>query len=433
MAACLAKLGHEVIGVDTNPAKVELLKEGRCLIVEPDLDPILAAGHRAGRISGTADAFEAVCGSDVSFVCVGTPSLRAGRLGLGSLERVSEEIGKALARKHRWHTIAIRSTVLPSTIESVVIPIIERKSGKLLGKDFAVCANPEFIREGTAVRDFFHPPFTVIGTQDPRFAEPLQEIYAALEATVFEISIRAAEMVKYTCNAFHALKIDFANEIGTLSRELGIDASQVMDVVCADTKLNISKAYLKPGFAFGGSCLPKDVAALAHRARQMEITLPLLQSILPSNQAHIDRALESIIALRKKKIGFMGLSFKSGTDDLRESAALYLIKRLLGDGCHIQVYDRSVSKSLIHGENRRFAEQEIPHIFSLLRPTMEEVIRNSEVIVIANNDEEYSRLFELITVRQEVIDLTGRRNVPHRSQTTVDEQIPSIQLQQNVA
>ena len=419
MAACLARAGHNVIGVDTNLLKVDALNEGRCLIIEPDLDPIIAAEHRSGRLRATGDAVQAVSHSDISFVCVGTPSLRAGRLDLASVQRVCEQLGAALAANDKWHTIVIRSTVLPGTIESVVVPALERNSGKKVQVNFAVCANPEFIREGTAIQDFFHPPFTVLGASDSRWLASLRDIYGSLPGPVFEISVRAAEMVKYACNAYHALKIDFANEIGSLSHELGIDAHEVMDIVCADTKLNISRAYLKPGFAFGGSCLPKDVGALVHRARELDLTVPLLQSILPSNQAHIDRAMESILACGKKRIGLLGLSFKSGTDDLRESAALQLIKRLIGDGCRVLVYDRSVSRSFVQGANRVFAETEIPHIFSLIRPTLEEVVRESEVLVIGNNDDEYLRVADMVADGQQILDLTGIRASSDRSGTEI--------------
>lgn len=426
MAACLAYLGHEVIGVDTNPVKVQLMNEGHSLIVEPELDSITAAGHAGGKLRATTNPVEAVRSSDVSFLCVGTPSLRSGKPGLDSLERVCEQLGTALATKDAWHTIAVRSTVLPGTIESVAVPTIVRNSGKHVGTDFAVCSNPEFIREGTAIQDFFHPPFTVMGAQDSRWLAPLRDIYEPLSSPLYETSIRTAEMVKYTCNAFHALKVDFANEIGSLSRELGVNPEEVMEVVCADTKLNISRAYLRPGFAFGGSCLPKDVRALTHYARQVDLTLPLLQAILPSNQAHVDRAMDSILACGKRRIGFFGLSFKSGTDDLRESPPLQLIKRLIGDGCQVQVYDRSVSHSFIHGANRLFAEAEIPHIFSLIRSTMEQVVRESEVIVIGNNDEEYMRIPDLVTADQQIVDLVGMRwlsrpralTIPHVSHPT---------------
>jgi GDP-mannose 6-dehydrogenase len=419
MAACLAHLGHDVIGVDTNPVKVDLLNEGRCLIVEPQLDSLLTTAFAAGRIRATTDPTEAVLHSDVSFVCVGTPSLRAGRLDVSSVQRVSDEVGTALASKNGWHTIAIRSTVLPGTIESVVIPSLERNSGKHAEVDFVVCANPEFIREGTAIEDFFYPSFTVMGARQSRWLAPLRDIYRSLPGAVFETSIPTAEMVKYACNAFHALKIDFANEIGSLARELGVDPLKVMEVFCADTKLNTSRAYLRPGFAFGGSCLPKDVAALAHCARQQELTTPLLQAILPSNQAHIDRAMEAILACGKRRIGVLGLTFKPGTDDLRESAMLQLVKRLIGDGHQVLIYDRNVSRSFIHGANRRFAETEIPHIFCLLRPSLDEVVRKSEVVVVGNNDSEYLRAAELAENGQKIIDLVGMSWPSHLPPATV--------------
>jgi GDP-mannose 6-dehydrogenase len=423
MAACLAHSGHTVIGVDTNATKVELMNEGRCLIVEPGLDPILMEENRAGRLRATTDPIEAVQNSDVSFICVGTPSLRAGRLGLESVEGVSEQLGAALAMKGQWHTIAVRSTVLPGTIESTVIPIIERVSRKNAEQNFAVCSNPEFIREGTAVEDFFNPPFTILGAMDSKRLKPIRDIYDSVPGKVFETSIRGAEMVKYACNAFHAVKIDFANEIGSLARELDVDPHEVMDIVCADTKLNISRKYLRPGFAFGGSCLPKDISALTHCAKQRDLVLPLLQSVLPSNRAHIDRALELILGCGKRTVGFLGLSFKSGTDDLRESAPLYLIKRLLGEGCQILIYDRSVSRSFIHGANRRFAETEIPHIFSLLRSTLNEVIKESEVIVVGNDDAEYMSVPEKMSPGQQLIDLVEIR-WPSRPAATVVDHTP---------
>lgn len=406
MVGCLARFGHSVIGVDSNPTKVELLNEGRCLMVEPELDAILAEEFAAGRIRATVYPAEAILQSDLSFVCVGTPSFHSGRLDSSSVQRVSRELGRALAAKKTWHTFAIRSTVLPGTTESMVIPLIEAASGKRVGVDFAVCDNPEFIREGSAIQDFFNPSFTVMGANDPSWLTPLREVYANLPGQFFELPTRTSEMVKYACNTFHALKIDFANEIDSLARKLGADGESVMNVLCADTKLNISRAYLKPGFAFGGSCLPKDVGALAHSARQMELTLPLLQAILPSNQAHINRALESVLATGKRKIGVLGLSFKNGTDDLRESASLQLIKRLIGEGRDVLVYDPTVERSFIHGSNRKFAETEIPHIFGLLRTTLDEVVGHSELIIIGNKDPEYLKIVEMTTGKM-VVDLVG--------------------------
>jgi GDP-mannose 6-dehydrogenase len=428
MAACLARLGHCVIGVDINRIKVESFNQGRCLICEPNLEPIIAEEHRAGRLRATSDAAEAVHNSDLSFVCVGTPSLRAGRLDVSSVARVCEEIGSAFATKHAWHTIAIRSTVLPGTIERVVIPDLQRHSRKSVEQDFAVCANPEFIREGSAVQDFFQPPFTVIGAPEPSFLVPLRDLYGILPGAMFETSLRTAEMVKYACNTFHALKIVFANEIGSLSDELGVNADEVMNVLCGDTKLNISRTYLKPGFAFGGSCLPKDVGALAYCAQKMDLTLPLLQAILPGNRAHIDRALERIRCYGKQRIGFLGLSFKSGTADLRESAALHVVKRLIGEGCQVLIYDPGLCHSLLYGANRRFAEAEIPHILSLLRPNMDEVVHASEVIVIANRDEEYLRVAELVTVDQTIVDLVGIRCSAQQPPTSAEDQTPAPAL-----
>lgn len=406
MVGCLAHFGHSVIGVDSNPTKVKLLNEGRCLMVEPELDALLAEGFAEGRIRATDDPAEAILQSDLTFVCVGTPSLRSGKLDSSGIQRVSEELGRALAAKKTWHTFAIRSTVLPGTTESLIIPLIEATSGKKAGVDFAVCDNPEFIREGSAIQDFFHPSFTVMGANDPKWLAPLREVYAGLPGQAFELSTRTAEMVKYACNAFHALKIDFANEIGSLAHQFGADGDRVMDVLCADTKLNISRVYLKPGFAFGGSCLPKDVGALTHSARQMELSLPLLQAIMPSNQAHIDRALEAVLATGKGKVGVLGLSFKSGTDDLRESPSLHLTKRLIGEGREVLVYDSTVERSFIHGSNRKFAETEIPHIFGLLRPTLDEVVSQSELIIIGNKDPEYLRIVDMVG-DQMVIDLVG--------------------------
>jgi GDP-mannose 6-dehydrogenase len=314
-----------------------------------------------------------------------------------------------------------------------VIPILEREAGKRADVDFGVCANPEFIREGSAVRDFFLPAFTVMGTREARSLGALRQIYGSLPGMVFETSIQTAEMVKYACNAFHALKIDFANEIASFARELGVDPNEVMDIVCADTKLNISRAYLRPGFAFGGSCLPKDVGALVHCARQHDLALPLLEALLPSNHAHINRAYESLLACGRKKVGFLGLSFKAGTDDLRESPALLLIKRLIGEGYVVRAYDRSISKSRIYGENKRFAETEIPHLFSILRPTMEEVVRESEVIVIANNDEEYSRTSTLLNPEQRIIDLVGLHRSSQPTTTLVPQQPATYQVRQQTA
>jgi GDP-mannose 6-dehydrogenase len=416
MSACLAHMGHRVMGVDVNPLKVQLLNSGRSPIREPELDELVAEGHNSCHLHATLSAAEAVAQSELSFLCVGTPSLRNGSLDLGSLERACEQLGQALAAKSARHTIAVRSTVLPGSIEGIIIPALERASGKRAGLDFLVCSNPEFMREGSAIDDFFHPSFTVLGAQDRAHLAPLREMYSQLPGSTFETSLRSAEMVKYVCNTFHALKVDFANEIGTLCKALGVPSDEVMSIFWADTKLNISPAYLKPGFAFGGSCLPKDLKALSYRAKQLDLQLPLLNAIFPSNQAHIERAVERILNAGKRRIGCLGLSFKKGTDDLRESPLLLVVKRLLGEGCEVQIYDRNVSWSCVHGANRQFAESEIPHIASLLRPSLEEVVRSAELIVIGNSDDEYSRIQEWLRSDQIVLDFAHVRNLPPHAQ-----------------
>lgn len=411
-AACLARLGHRVMGVDTNPTKVELLDCGRSPIVEPGMLELVAEGHRSCRLHATSDPVKAIADSELTFIAVGTPGLRNGRLDLSAIKRVSQEIGQALRTKSGYHWVVMRSTVLPGTVDSVVVPGLELASGKRAGADFAVCSNPEFLREGSAIADFLQPSLTLLGGQDPAHLEPLRSLYGSLPGRIVETTLGTAEMVKYVCNTWHAVKVDFANEMGTICQQLGVQADEVMKVFLADTKLNISSAYLKPGFAFGGSCLPKDVRAFAYRAKQMDLHLPLLEAVLSSNQAHIDRATELILLTRKKKIGFLGLSFKSGTDDLRESPLVQVVKRLLGEGRQILIYDRNVSWSCIHGANRQYAESEIPHIASLLRSQMDEVIQHAEVLVIGNRDEEYARLYGPRPVDQIIFDFAHLGNLP---------------------
>lgn len=384
-AACLASKGHHVIGVDPNPIKVDALHTGRTPIVEAGMDEMIAAAHKGGRISATTDPKDALLKTDISFISVGTPSQRNGKLDLSHIYTVSKEIGEALREKTSFHWIVLRSTVLPGTTESEVIPAIEASSGKKAGRDFSVCFNPEFLREGSAVQDFNKPPFTIIGSGASEDVSPIRELYEWAPAAIHETTIRTAEMVKYVCNAFHALKISFANEIGTLCAEIGIDPLKVAEIYTSDTHLNISKAYLKPGFAFGGSCLPKDLRALNYKAKELDLRLPLLQSILPSNQEHIDRAIESVLQLGKKRIGVLGLSFKSGTDDLRESPMVMVVKRLLGEGCHIQIWDEKVSLGQLIGSNQQFIQETIPHIGELLQPNLQEVVHNSDVLLLGTH------------------------------------------------
>jgi GDP-mannose 6-dehydrogenase len=412
-AACLAQKGNIVIGVDINPLKVRMLDSGRTPVLEPGLEQLIADNHNECRLQATTDAVRAVHNSDISFVCVGTPSLRNGKLDLSGVERCCHDIGEALRTKHGFHWIVIRSTVLPGTCESVVIPAIEAASGKRAGRDFAVCNNPEFTREGCAVADFLNPTITVLGALDPAHLDALREVYAGISGRVFETSLGVAEMVKYICNAFHALKVVFANEVGTVCRQLDIDERMVMDIFTSDTRLNISAAYLTPGFAFGGSCLPKDLRALTYCAHQLDMDLPLLEAIMKGNQAHIERALDAVLATRRKRVGVLGLSFKAGTDDLRDSPMVQLIKRLLGEGCHVRIWDRDVSLGRLIGSNRQFIEDEVPHIGSLLVSDLTDVIDNSEIIVLGTKAVDEPSLRATLRPDQILIDLVGvSSNVP---------------------
>jgi len=409
-AACLAKAGHRVIGVDVNPAKVEMVESGHAPVLEPGLDELVAEGRRACRLHATVDAKMAVSQSEISFLCVGTPSLRNGCLDVGAVKRTCEEIGEALRSKKEFHWVVLRSTVLPGTAKSLAIPTIEAAGGKRSGVDFAVCANPEFTREGCAVADFLNPAITVLGADDPAHLTPLRELCRESPGQVFETSLGVAEMVKYVCNAFHALKVTFANEIGTLCQQLEVDALAAMKIFMSDRRLNISDAYLTPGFAFGGSCLPKDVRALAYSANQLDLDLPLLRAIMTSNQAHLERAAEAVLATKRKRVGILGLSFKSGTDDLRESPLVQLVKRLLGEGCQIQIWDQDVSLGRLVGSNRQFIEEEIPHIGALLSTDLEEVVRRAEVLVIGAKALDEEAILATLRPDQPVIDLRSSRS-----------------------
>lgn len=408
-AACLADAGHRVIGVDVNPAKLDLLESGRAPVLEPGLDDLVAAGHKAGRLHATSDAVAAVSESEISFICVGTPSLPNGRLDLRIVERACEEIGSALRVKRAFHWIVVRSTMLPGTARSVVVPRIEAYSQKRAGVDFAVCVNPEFTREGSAVADFLHPAITVLGADDPAHLFPLREIYEGNPGQVFASSLNAAEMVKYVCNAFHALKVTFANEVGALCGHLDVDEREVTKIFLSDNKLNISAAYLTPGFAFGGSCLPKDLNALTYRAKQLDLDLPLMRAVLPSNQAHLERAVSTVLATKRKRIGVLGLSFKPGTDDLRDSPMVQLVKRLLAEGRAVQIWDQDVSLGRLVGSNRQFIEQEVPHIGALLSTDLEHVINSSEVVVIGTNSADVREYFAARNPQRIVIDLQAIR------------------------
>jgi GDP-mannose 6-dehydrogenase len=404
-AACFAREGHEVTGVDVNPTKVEIINEGRSPIVEAGINELIGEMVKAGRLRATTDSAEAVRASEISLVCVGTPSQPNGSLDLTYVRRVCEEIGAALSDKQESHIIVIRSTMLPGTIETIVIPALEASSGKKAGADFNVCINPEFLREGTSLKDFYAPPFTLIGADEERVASRVGQLYKGIDAPVFVTNIRAAEMVKYTCNSFHALKVSFANEIGNICKNLGIDSHQVMEIFCRDTKLNLSPYYLKPGFAFGGSCLPKDLRAITYKAKELDVDVPLLASILPSNRQQIERAVEMVLRTGRKRIGVLGFSFKAGTDDLRESPMVALIETLIGKGMQLAIYDRDVSLARLFGANREYIEREIPHISQLMRTSVREVVESSDVVVIGNKATEFREIEGKLKEGQLVIDL----------------------------
>jgi GDP-mannose 6-dehydrogenase len=388
-AGCLAADGHQVIGVDPVPTKVELIKSGRSPIVEADIDEIIESTVRSGRLRATDNCSEAIHETDLSFVCVGTPSQTNGNLDLRFIRRICEQIGEALKSKDSRHTVVIRSTILPGTMGTTVIPVLEEASGKKVGTDFGLCVNPEFLREGSAVRDFRFPPKTVIGEFDRLSGDTLVSLYERLESPLTRTDVDTATMVKYVDNSWHALKIGFANEIGTLCKSLRIDSHSVMDIFCQDRVLNISPAYLMPGFAFGGSCLPKDLRALMYKAKMHDLTLPILTSILPSNDSQIARGLQLVMEKGHKKVGVLGFSFKAGTDDLRESPMIEVIERLIGKGYDLRIYDRNVKLARLVGANRDFILNRIPHISKLMVEDISSVLTHARTVVIGNKDPEF--------------------------------------------
>src|SRR5947207_4896170 len=404
-AGSFAADGHEVIGVDVNAEKVAAINAGRSPIVEPGLDDLLARNAAEGRLRATTNTAEAIADTEVSLLCVGTPSRRNGSLDLTYLERVSEEIGAALEDKSTYHVVVVRSTVLPGTTHGVVIPALERTSGKKYGDGFGVSVNPEFLREGTALKDFRKPPLTLVGHNHAADASGTIALYQAIDAPLVSTSIRVAEMMKYTSNAWHALKVCFANEIGNWCKNLDVDSHEVMDIFCRDEKLNLSSYYLKPGFAFGGSCLPKDVRALQYRAKELDVDLPVIQAILPSNRLQIQNALDQVLDTGRKRVGLLGFSFKAGTDDLRESPLVILAEALLGKGLSLRIFDRNVSLARLVGANKEYIEQQIPHLSSLLCNTIDEVIDESEVVVVGNQSPEFAEAVTRCRADQIGIDL----------------------------
>lgn len=413
-AGCLATDGHEVIGVDPNPTKVELINRGLTPIIEKDIGEMIQSAVGKGTLRATTSVAEAVTGSDISLICVGTPSQLNGNLDLSYVRRVCEEIGQALRDKDSFHVVVARSTMLPGSMRSVVIPTLEQSSGKVAGRDFGVCNNPEFLREGTAVYDYYNPPKTVIGETDALAGDMLVRLYEKMDAPLVRTSVETAEMVKYTDNNWHALKVAFANEIGNLSKALGIDGHEVMEIFCKDTKLNLSAYYMKPGFAFGGSCLPKDVRALTYKGRSLDLDLPVLNSIMPSNQRQIQKGIDMVMGYGKRKIGVLGFAFKAGTDDLRESPLVEVIEALLGKGFDLRLYDRNVNLAALTGANRDYILNHIPHISKLMVSEMNEVLEFAEVIVIGNGAKEFAGVLEHLRPGQVVVDLV--RVTPGKSE-----------------
>jgi len=404
-AACFANGGHDVTGVDLNSTKVEIINSGKSPIVEAGIEELIGAMVAAGRLRATTNSVDAVTNSEVSLVCVGTPSNTNGSLDLDHVKHVCEEIGAALKLKQERHTVVIRSTMLPGTVEGLVVPTLEASSGKRAGTDFGVCINPEFLREGSSLKDFNAPPFTLIGADDSHTANLVSELYAGIEAPLFVTALKTAEMVKYACNCFHALKVSFANEIGNICKAVGIDSHEVMHVFSQDTKLNLSPYYLTPGFAFGGSCLPKDLRAINYKAKQVDVEVPVLAAILPSNRLQIERAVEMVLQTKKKRVGVLGFSFKAGTDDLRESPMVTLIETLIGKGLQLAIYDRDVSLAKLFGANKQYIEREIPHISQLMRGSIAEVLEDAEVLVVGNKASEFREISGKVRADQVVIDL----------------------------
>ncbi len=404
-SACLADEGHRVVGVDPNRSKVESINSGAAPIVEPGLAQLIEQSVSSGLLRATSDVSDAIRASEISFVCVGTPSQHNGNLDLKYVRRVCEEIGGALKDKDGFHVIVVRSTMLPGSMRATVIPALEQSSGKRVGEDIGLCINPEFLREGSAISDYRSPPKTVIGESDSRAGDALTSLYSNLKTPLIRTSIESAELVKYADNAWHAVKVTFANEIGNIAKELDIDGHEVMNIFCQDQKLNLSPYYLKPGFAFGGSCLPKDLRALNFRARSLDLASPLLGSVLESNALQVERALKMILGKNKKKVSIFGFAFKGGTDDLRESPMVEVIERLIGKGLELRLYDESVSVSALTGANRDYILNHIPHISKLMRDNFDEVMDFGDVLVIGNNSPSFASIVERKRSGQVVIDL----------------------------
>ncbi len=413
--ACLARDGHQVIGVDIDQTKLDLIKAGTTPIIEEGMVDLMASVAASGRVSVTTDVHQAVLDSELSLICVGTPSAPNGSQDQGAVLRLAQDLGRAIADKAARgaapHVLVFRSTLVPGTVEETIKPIIEAESGTRDGEGFHLCFQPEFLREGSSIRDYDKPPFTIIGANHEDAAARLQELFGHLPCKFIRTSVRAAEMMKYCCNNFHALKITFANETARLCDALGVDPFEVMNLVCQDTQLNISTAYLKPGFAFGGSCLPKDLRATSYLAKTRDVDLPMLNGILQSNRRHVELAIDKVLQVGSRKIGMLGLSFKTGTDDLRESPLVTLAEQLIGKGVQLSIFDPDVQLSRLLGANRRFIETQLPHIGDLLNPDIDKVIDEADVLVVGvSNPVIFDALASRTRPEQTVIDLVNLPN-----------------------
>lgn len=403
-AACMARDGHAVVGMDVSREKVDRINAGRSTILEEGIEELVRAMAASGALRATCDVHDAVASTDISLIAVGTPSRRNGNIDLTYIERVCEQIGGALRDKDTWHGVVIRSTVLPGTIEELVIPTLERTSGKQIGPLLGVASNPEFLREGTSIKDYDDPPFTIVGASDSYAGERVAALYLD-RARVHLVGIKTAESLKYACNAFHAVKVGFANEIGSICKSMGVDSHEVMTLLCDDTKLNISPKYLRPGFAFGGSCLPKDVRALVYRGRERDVETPMLSGVLESNRRQIERAFQMVQQTGARRIAVLGLAFKAGTDDLRESPMVTLVEMLVGRGYQLRIFDRDVQEANITGANREYVEREIPHLWSLMAPSLTAAIDDAELVIIGNASDAFNDAVRHVAPGQRILDL----------------------------
>lgn len=413
-AGCLVRDGHQVWGCDIDQTKLDLLASGQTPIIEEGMQALIADAASSGRLHVTTQAAEALGATEISLICVGTPSLKTGGQDLTAVKRLAEQLGDALRSKDTFHVFVVRSTVLPGTVEGIVKPILEARSGKKAGKGFGLAFQPEFLREGTSIKDYDNPPFTVVGVLDSGAEQALRNLFGHLPCEFVVTTIESAEMLKMCCNTFHALKITFANEVGRVCQSLGVDSHMVMDLLVKDRQLNISPAYLKPGFAFGGSCLPKDVRALLNVARTNDVEIPMLAGILPSNQIHIEQAVDWVLGTGKRSIGMIGLAFKSGTDDLRESPLVTMVERFIGKGMELKIFDPEVNISRLVGANRRYIEETIPHIGALMHKDAQEVVQGSQVLIVGlRNKAVLEVLHSHLRDDHLVLDLV---NLPQRDQ-----------------